>query len=674
MFWRNAKIRVKVGLGLTIALLGLAAFAVVVVTDKRTEAARAARVAAVSALSIRLGNLLHETQRERGRTAQFTSTKGADFGPELTAQQGLTDQRRAEYQQFVAGIRAESPAALGSALDAAGEALENVAELRSKAAALQTKPAQIIAGYTEINQALLGTIATAVAQNGNPGIAFRMQAYLALLSAKETAGLERAQLANVFATDVFAAGQFSTVVSLIAAQRAYLTVFERAATADALNDWASARQSTTFAEVAALEQVAVDRAVTGRFGVDAATWFDAATAKIDLYKKLEDSQAAAILATAEAAEHDAARGSWLALIIAAGLVLLTLAVAVGVVLSITNPLRHVADIAEQMAIGDVSREVAYRSRDEVGQLAESFRKLGEYMRASADLAAAIARGDLTRAIRPSDQRDLLGNAMYDTVTRLNDLVGKIQVSGLQLSSAADQLTAANVTLLDNAHDTSSRATTVATASDEMTVSITDISRSTIEAVQITANAVATAAEAGLAVADLAAASEDIGGVVDLIQAIASQTNLLALNATIEAARAGEAGKGFGVVAEEVKQLAQQTAEATGTITQRVQGMASGAASAARAIDQIGDTVGRINDLTTTIGRAVDEQTATTAEISRSAGAVVHAANATTQVNSESADSARELAAMAASLEALVTQFQTRHRASNETMLVGASGQ
>jgi methyl-accepting chemotaxis protein len=660
-FWRDAKIRVKVGLGLAVALLGLASFAVVVVTDKRTEAADAAHVVAISTLSVKLGNLLHETQRERGRTAQFTSAKGAKFGPELKAQQNATDQRLAEYRRLVSGIRTAYPAALGSALDTAGEALDNLGQLRSQAAALHTKPAQIIAGYTEVNQVLLGAIATAVAHNRNPGIAGRMQAYLALLSAKETAGLERAQLANVFTADVFAPGQFVKVVSLIAAQQAYLTVFERAANADVLKDWAQIRQSTTVAKVTAWEQVAVDKAVVGQFGVEPGAWFDAATAKIDLYKKLEDSQAAAILATARAAQHRAATGSWLALTAAVGLFLLTMTVAVRVVLSITRPLRQVGDIAEQMAAGDVSREVVYRSRDEVGQLAESFRRLGVYMRASADLAGALARGDLTRAVTPADERDLLGNAMYDTVTRLNDLVGKIQNSGLQLSRAADQLMTANTTLLGNATDTTTRATTVATASEQMTASITDISRSTSEAVQITADAVAASREAGRAVAGLSAATEDIGGVVDLIQAIASQTNLLALNATIEAARAGEAGKGFGVVAEEVKQLAQQTAQATGTITERVQGMASGAAEAARAIDQIGGIVGRINDIASAIGGAVEEQTATTAEISRSAGAVVHAADATTRVNTESADSARALAAMATELEALVTQFQTDRR-------------
>src|SRR5690349_24763282 len=96
MLWRNAKVRVKVGLGLTFALLGLAGFAVVAVTGKRTEAAAAEHVVTVSAVSVKLGNLLHELQRERGRTAQFTSAKGAKFGPELTAQQGATVRRLAE--------------------------------------------------------------------------------------------------------------------------------------------------------------------------------------------------------------------------------------------------------------------------------------------------------------------------------------------------------------------------------------------------------------------------------------------------------------------------------------------------------------------------------------------------------------------------------------------------
>ena len=111
-------------------------------------------------------------------------------------------------------------------------ALRRIPDLRAQATGLRGQPSQIIGGYTEINQTLLAAVAVGVRQNRNPTVAVQMQAYLALLSAKEAAGIERAQLANVFTVGRFADGQLNTVVSLIAGQQAYVTVFERAASAD----------------------------------------------------------------------------------------------------------------------------------------------------------------------------------------------------------------------------------------------------------------------------------------------------------------------------------------------------------------------------------------------------------------------------------------------------------
>src|SRR4029077_371217 len=133
---------------------------------------------------------------------------------------------------------------------------------------------------------------------------------------------------------------------------------------------------------------------------------------------------------------------------------------------------------------------------------------------------------------------------------------------------------------------------------------------------------------------LSQAAGRIGDVVDLIQTIAGQTNLLALNATIEAARAGAAGKGFAAVAAEVKTLAEQTAKATGEISQQIADIQSATQDSVSAIKEIGTTIARISEISSAIATAVEQQGAATQEISRN---VQRAANGTSQVEADISD-------------------------------------
>jgi methyl-accepting chemotaxis protein len=168
----------------------------------------------------------------------------------------------------------------------------------------------------------------------------------------------------------------------------------------------------------------------------------------------------------------------------------------------------------------------------------------------------------------------------------------------------------------------------------MGAAIREISISATEAAQVAANAVGAAAQAKELMVKLDESSAQIDSVVRAITAIAEQTNLLALNATIEAARAGETGKGFAVVAGEVKDLAQETAKATEEISRRTEAIQADTRVAVDAIAGIGEVIERINDYQNTIASAVEEQSATTSNMT---GDLNRAAGGTSQISRELAD-------------------------------------
>ena len=248
--------------------------------------------------------------------------------------------------------------------------------------------------------------------------------------------------------------------------------------------------------------------------------------------------------------------------------------------------------------------------------------------------SAMGKGDLTHPVKAEtdDEVGVMARAAEDTRTSMHDVLQKVDeatagvaaaseelsATAAQMGSSSDNASRRVATVSASASEVSTNIQTVAAGTEEMTASIREIAANAQDAAGVAASAVQVADQTNATVAKLGESSAEIGDVIKTITSIAEQTNLLALNATIEAARAGEAGKGFAVVANEVKDLAQETAKATEDISRRVEQIQVDTEAAVTAISQISGIIARINDTQSTIASAVEEQTATTNEMGRSA--------------------------------------------------------
>jgi methyl-accepting chemotaxis protein len=350
--------------------------------------------------------------------------------------------------------------------------------------------------------------------------------------------------------------------------------------------------------------------------------------------------------------------------------------------SIVGPLGRLTGSLERLAGGDIEADVAGAQRsDEFGTIARA--------------AIGVREAVRTRA-QDQTQREEEGKQKAETERRamLSELATSLD---RQVKAVAESVDTAAQELLKTAHSMQSvsrgarteagkasqvsraateQAVTVSQATSQLDSAVGEIGSRVQESSKISQEAVTQIREAGTIVRTLSEASAEIGKVVSLIQAIAEQTNLLALNATIEAARAGEAGRGFAVVASEVKSLATQTAKATEEISGRINAVVGATGQAVTAIDDVGKTIARVNEIAATIAAAVEEQSATTSEISRAIGETTrqtesmatslerlrHAAGDTNTSSQTVVTSASGLSDQAASLKSEVAEFVARMKA------------
>ncbi|WP_020185624.1 methyl-accepting chemotaxis protein [Methylopila sp. 73B] len=365
------------------------------------------------------------------------------------------------------------------------------------------------------------------------------------------------------------------------------------------------------------------------------TMSTASNAALAELQKLIDLNDAAAQQSGAAAQQAYAQATVATLIFVALAIVFAIGAAALLTLNVARPLRRMTDDMKRLAGGDLSVDVVGRDRgDEVGGMAQAVDVFKDGMiRARAleeETALARAGAEAQRKATMRDMADRFEAAVSGVVGAVAAASSQLQGTASGMDRAASDTARRSTTVAAAADQAASNVQMVAAAAEELGASVQEIGRQVQGSAELARTAVADAGATAALVRDLSVAANTIGDVVAMIQAIASQTNLLALNATIEAARAGEAGRGFAVVASEVKNLANQTAQATEQISSQIAQIQLSTTNAVAAISGITGRIEEISSASSAIAAAVEEQGAATQEIARNVSQAAVGTNEVTE--------------------------------------------
>ena len=562
-------------------------------------------------LATKISAVVHELQKERGRTAGYLGSGGTKFKIELQEQRRLTDQKISQLKNYLNKIDKSSiPEKTYIKLQTALEELNKLNFIRNQVDSLDIPVNKAIGFYTNLNRLFLETIGSFAKNSSDATITKQLTAYTDFLFAKERMGVERAVLSAVFAQGSFTPELYTRFISLLSEQRAFLISFETIAPEDFLQKYRQIVSGQVVEEVKRMENIAIQKAQEGNFGVDPHYWFDTITKKINLMKKAEDYMSATLIKTINDIQSHA-KGNLIADFIISSAII-TFIVLIGFMINksisttittIQKELKYIADTK------DFTKKVRINTNDEMKNIADSINYLIEASREAIEQAKIASQENTSIAAelsatateiekRAEEETHIVNN----TTTKAHSIRKPLEVSVEKLEQTKEKIIKASETLDE--------------AKGKISSLIETVKSSAAEEIKIVQELEA-----------LKEATEKTKEVLKLIEDIANQTNLLALNAAIEAARAGEFGKGFAVVADEVRNLAEKSREYVENITNTIMELLTHINNIAEKISSNAQAVNKLAEESSKVEEDVNNITTTmkeTAEVSEDASESIKA--------------------------------------------------